>query len=60
LKPREPALDQARAFPDVSVMVMMVLLNVEEIWQIPFWTFFLTFRLEDCFDFFPFAISIYL
>src|SRR5665648_11986 len=35
LNPREPALDQESAFPLVSVMVTMVLLNVDLMWAIP-------------------------
>src|SRR5688572_19719313 len=43
LKPRTPADDHATTFPDTSVMVTTVLLNVDWMWAIPLWTFFLTF-----------------
>src|SRR5690606_13041579 len=45
LKPRAPALDQAMTFPETSVMVMRVLLNVEEMCTTPCCTFFRTFFL---------------
>ncbi len=47
LKPRAPADDQDRTFPVASVMVIIVLLNVELMCTIPLATFFLT-------RFFPF------
>src|SRR3954451_5782933 len=43
LKPRAPADDQLSTFPDTSVIVMMVLLNVLWMKTMPVWTFFLTF-----------------
>ena len=43
LKPCWPALDHATAFPPTSVIVMIVLLNVDWMWATPVWTFFLTF-----------------
>src|SRR5947207_9061452 len=45
LKPRTPADDHDTTFPLTSVMVTMVLLNVDWMWQMPLWTFFLTFFL---------------
>src|SRR5439155_27125398 len=45
LKPRAPADDQERTFPDTSVMVMIVLLNVLWMKTIPVCTFFLVFFL---------------
>ncbi len=38
-----PALDHASVFRPTSVIVMIVLLNVDWMWAIPVWTFFLTF-----------------
>src|SRR5262249_17395390 len=55
LNPRTPADDQAMTLPDTSVMVTIVLLNVDWMWAIPDWTFFLTF-----FFVFGFDISVYL
>src|ERR1700749_1869065 len=43
LKPRTPADDHDTVLPLTSVMVTMVLLNVDWMWQMPLWTFFLTF-----------------
>src|SRR5262245_47137374 len=43
LKPRTPAEDHDTTLPETSVMVTMVLLNVDWMWQMPLWTFFLTF-----------------
>src|SRR5207248_9762700 len=43
LKPRTPADDHETTLPETSVMVTIVLLNVDWIWAIPLWTFFLTF-----------------
>lgn len=40
LNPSDPALDQLMAFPVVSVIVTIVLLNVERICAIPDSTFF--------------------
>jgi len=45
LNPCAPAVDQANAFPATSVMVIIVLLNVEWTWAIPDWTFFFSFFL---------------
>src|SRR3954453_16420295 len=45
LKPRTPADAHDTTFPETSVMVTMVLLNVDWMWQMPLWTFFLTFFL---------------
>src|SRR3954471_13033178 len=45
LKPRTPADDHDTTLPETSVMVTMVLLNVDWMWQMPLWTFFLTFFL---------------
>src|SRR5689334_14491475 len=42
LKPRAPALDQESTFPETSVIVIIVLLNVDWMWTMPVWTFFLT------------------
>src|SRR5512136_3420065 len=47
LKPRAPAEDQDRTFPVASVMVIIVLLNVELMCTMPLATLFLT-------RFFPF------
>src|SRR5271166_3293656 len=44
LKPRAPAEDQATTFPETSVMVMMVLLNVDWMWTTPLRMFFLLLR----------------
>src|SRR5438128_5006390 len=43
LKPRAPADDHDNTFPETSVMVMMVLLNVLWMKTIPVWTFFFVF-----------------
>src|SRR6516165_7618727 len=44
LKPRAPAEDQERTFPETSVMVMMVLLKVLWMCTTPLRTFFLPLR----------------
>src|SRR5215217_9024716 len=44
LKPRAPAEDQEITFPDTSVIVMMVLLNVDWMWTTPLRMFFLPLR----------------
>src|SRR6218665_2929177 len=44
-KPRAPAEDQEITFPDTSVIVMMVLLNVDWMWTTPLRMFFLPFLL---------------
>src|SRR6476646_11611540 len=44
LKPRAPADDQEITFPDTSVMVMMVLLNVDWMWTTPLRMFFFPLR----------------
>ncbi|EFR92760.1 conserved hypothetical protein, partial [Listeria innocua FSL J1-023] len=46
LNPREPALDQAKALPCVSVIITIVLLNVERMCAIPDSIFFFTRRLR--------------
>src|ERR1700761_7254379 len=43
LKPRTPADDHETTFPETSVIVTIVLLNVDWMWQMPLWTFFLVF-----------------
>ena len=53
LKPAAPALDQASAPPDGSVIVTIVLLNVDWMWATPDWTFFLTFFLPPSCHRFP-------
>src|SRR4029077_6666663 len=45
LNPRAPADDQERTFPETSVMVMMVLLNVLWMKTMPVWMFFFVFFL---------------
>src|SRR6185312_3981759 len=45
LKPRTPADDHETTFPLTSVIVTMVLLNVDWMWQMPLWTFFFVFFL---------------
>src|SRR5512140_1755600 len=47
LNPRAPADDQLSTFPETSVIVIMVLLNVAAMWTTPVDTFFFT-------RFFPF------
>src|SRR5215216_828402 len=42
-KPRAPAEDQEITFPDTSVMVMIVLLNVDWMWTTPLRMFFFAF-----------------
>src|SRR5688500_11881543 len=42
-KPRAPAEDQEITFPDTSVIVMMVLLNVDWMWTTPLRMLFLPF-----------------
>ncbi len=49
LKPWAPAVAQHSVFPDTSVMVIIVLLNVEWMCAMPDWTFFLTFFREPFF-----------
>src|SRR5262245_8421885 len=51
LNPEPPALAQASAPPDGSVIVMIVLLNVDWMCTTPDWTLFLTFFLP------PFAMT---
>src|SRR5262245_42629286 len=45
LKPDAPDVAQHSAAPPGSVIVMIVLLNVDWMWAMPDWTFFLTFFL---------------
>src|SRR5581483_9002444 len=45
LKPRTPADDHETTFPETSVIVTIVLLNVDWMWQMPLWTFFFVFFL---------------
>src|SRR5919197_6718153 len=42
-KPRAPAEDQESTFPETSVMVMIVLLNVDWMWTTPLRMFFFAF-----------------
>src|SRR5699024_1708707 len=48
LKPSAPADDQGNAVPNPSVLVMIVLLNVERMCAPPGSTFLFTFRLRVC------------
>src|SRR5262245_12758130 len=43
LKPRTPADDHETTLPETSVIVTIVLLTVDWMWQMPDWTFFLVF-----------------
>ena len=47
LEARAPADDQEITLPDTSVIVTMVLLNVDWMWTMPLWMFFLPFLAFD-------------
>src|SRR5512134_3343762 len=57
LKPRTPADDHATTFPETSVIVTMVLLNVDWMLAMPLWTFFLTFFFVFGLDMFRYSLT---